>query len=89
MLCALPEFNQSLLDFFNLFDSRLTLTLLYDSLNLVINAFRSGLFGGMAEKKKGSAAAVGLCCTHNVSMCCLLQGNAEALDIGDGKQSII
>jgi len=37
-ISALPEFNQ-LLDFFNLFDSRLTLTLLYDSLSLVINAF--------------------------------------------------
>jgi len=35
---ALPEFNQ-LLDFFNLFDSRLILTLLYESLSLVINAF--------------------------------------------------
>ena len=31
------EFNQPLLDFFSLFDSRLTLTLLYDSLNIVIN----------------------------------------------------
>jgi len=34
----LPEFNQ-MLDFFNLFDSRLIFTLLYDSLSLVINAF--------------------------------------------------
>jgi len=41
-ISALPEFNQ-LLDLFNLFDSRLILTLLYDSLNLVINAFSSGL----------------------------------------------
>jgi len=37
-ISALPEFNQ-LLDIFNLFDLRLTLTLLYDSLNLVVNAF--------------------------------------------------
>jgi len=37
-ISALSEFNQ-LLDFFNLFDSRLVLTLLYDSTSLVINAF--------------------------------------------------
>ena len=37
-ISALPEFNQ-LFDFFNLFDSRLILTMLYDSLNHVINAF--------------------------------------------------
>jgi len=37
-LNALPEFNQ-LFDFFNLFDSRLTLTMLYDILKHVINAF--------------------------------------------------
>jgi len=36
-ISALPEFNQLLLDFFSLFDSRLILTLLYDSLNFVIN----------------------------------------------------
>jgi len=47
----LPEFNQLLLYFFNLFDSRLTLTLLYDSLNLVINAFSSGLLGSMVREK--------------------------------------
>jgi len=35
---ALPEFNH-LLDFFNLFDSRLILALLYDYLILVIHAF--------------------------------------------------
>jgi len=38
VLSALPEFNQ-LLDFFIFFDSRLILTLLYVSLNLVIDAF--------------------------------------------------
>jgi len=37
-ISALPEFNQ-LLDFFNVFVSRLILTLLYDSLSSVINAF--------------------------------------------------
>jgi len=49
--CALPEFNQSLLDFFTLFDSRLVLMLLYDSLNLVINAVSSGLLEGMVQEK--------------------------------------
>jgi len=41
----MPEFNQSLLDFFNLFDSRLIFTLLCDSVNLVINAFSPELLG--------------------------------------------
>jgi len=52
---ALPEFNQSLFDFFNLFDSRLILTLLYDSLNLVINAFSSGLLGHGSKERKSTA----------------------------------
>jgi len=57
----LPEFNQ-LLDFFNLFDSRLILTLLYDSLSLVINAFsyRDCWRHGSRESEVDSAAAVGL-----------------------------
>jgi len=50
-ISALPEFNQSLLDFFSRFDSRLILTLLYDSLNLVFNAFSLGLLGGMVQEK--------------------------------------
>jgi len=41
-ISALLEFNQSLLDFVNLFDSWLILTLLHDSINLVTNAFRRG-----------------------------------------------
>jgi len=66
------EFNQ-LLDFFNLFDSRLTLMLLYDSLNLVINAFISELLGAWFRiKEVESAAEVGLCCTHNAPVRCLL-----------------
>jgi len=44
-ISALAEFNQSLLDFFSLFDSRLILIPLYDSLNLVVNAYRSGCCG--------------------------------------------
>jgi len=50
-LAVLPEFNQSLLDFFSLFDSRLILALPYDSLNPVINAFSFGLLGGIVQKK--------------------------------------
>ena len=49
---ALTEFNQLLVDFFNLFDSRLILTLLYDSLNFVISAFSLGLLGGMVQEKQ-------------------------------------
>jgi len=37
-ITALLDFGQSLSDFFNLDDSQLVFTLLYDSLNLVINA---------------------------------------------------
>jgi len=37
--------------FFNLFDSQLILTLLYDSLNLVTNAFSLGLLLGMVQEK--------------------------------------
>jgi len=44
-ISALPEFNQ-LLDYFNLSDSQFILTLLHDSLNLVINTFSLGLLGG-------------------------------------------
>ena len=50
-ISALSEINQLLLHFFNLVDSRLILTLLYDSLNLVINEFCSGLPGGMVYEK--------------------------------------
>jgi len=50
-ISALPEFNQSLLDFFKRFDSRLILTMLYGSLNLVINAFSVGLLRDMVQEK--------------------------------------
>jgi len=50
LVYCLNATNQ-LLDFFNLIDSRLILTMLYDSLNLVINAFSWGLFGGMVQDK--------------------------------------
>ena len=50
-ISALPEFNQ-LLDFFSLFDSQLILMLLYEFLNLAINAFSSGMLGGMVPDKR-------------------------------------
>jgi len=49
--CQKSEFNQLMLDFFNLFDSRLIFMLLYDSLNLVTNAFSLGLLWGMVQNK--------------------------------------
>jgi len=72
-ISALPEFNQ-MLNFFNLFDSRLILTLLYDSLSLVIKAFSNRDYRGawFRRKELDSAAAVGLCCTHNAPVRCLL-----------------
>jgi len=77
------EFNQLLLDFFDLFDSKLIFMLLYNSLNLVINALSSGLLGAWFGRKEVEIAeAVGLCYTHSAlsSGFPLSQGNAEALD---------
>jgi len=89
--CALPEFNQSLLDFFNLFDSRLVLTLLYDSLNLVINAVSSRLLEDMVQEK-GSRESCrswtvlnAQCISALSSGFPLSQSNAEALDRWGGK----
>ena len=82
---ALPEFNQSLHDFFNLFESRLILMLLYDFLNLVINAFSLGLFGGMFQEKGGRECRSSWTVLHSQSTSALSsgfplsQGNAEAL----------
>jgi len=52
-ISALPEFNQ-LFDFFNLFDSRLIFTLLYDSLSLVINAFSYREYWGHGSGERKS-----------------------------------
>jgi len=72
-ISALPEFNQSLLDFFNLFDSRLILTLLYDFLNSCNQCVQLWLLGAWFRRKEvKSTAAVGLCCTHNARVHCLL-----------------
>jgi len=51
LFTQMPEFNQ-LFDFFNLFDSQLTLTMLYDSLNHVINAFSPLSCWGMVQEKE-------------------------------------
>ena len=60
-ISALPEFSQLLLAFFNLFDARFILTMLYDSLHLVINAFsfRADEGAWLRRKEVESAAAVG------------------------------
>jgi len=85
-ISALPEFNQSLLAFFNIFDSRLILTLLYDSINLVINAFSSGLLWGMVQEKgsrercKRWTVLNAQCSNALSSGFPLSQGNAAALD---------
>jgi len=60
----------------------------YDSLNLAINTFSSGLLGvWFTVNKVESAAEVGKCCTYNECTSVLfsgfpiLQGNAEALNV--------
>jgi len=89
-LYALPEFNQ-LLDFFNLFHLRLILMLPYDCLNLVINAFSSGLLGGTVQEKGSrercsSWTVLHAQCTSVLSSGFhISQGNAEALDRWGGK----
>jgi len=60
-ISALPEFNQ-LLDFFNLFDSRLILTLLYDFLSPVVNAFSYREYWGHGSGERKSIALQQLDC---------------------------
>jgi len=74
----MPEFNQWLLDFFNLFDSRLTLVLLYDFPNLVINAFSSGLLWGHGSgERKSSALQQWLPLTSHHPRILIPDGNGE------------
>jgi len=47
----MPEFNQSLLVFFNLNDSQIISTLLYDYLNLVINEVQLWAVGSPKQEK--------------------------------------
>jgi len=84
-ISALPEFNQLLLDFFNLFVSRLMFRLLYDSINLVINPFSLGLLGARFRRKEvESAAPAGLLHTQSTNALSawfpVSQGSAEPLD---------
>jgi len=82
-ISALPEFNQ-LFDFFNLFDSRLILTLLYDSLSHIINAFSPQIqiaemgdrlaTTGMGRKWGGAAVGAGSPLGPHLTQCGLGQG---------------
>jgi len=71
-ISALPEFNQ-VLDFFNLFDSRLIRTLLYDSLSLVINAFiyREYWAHGSGERKSTALQQLD-CVASTMHQCAVL-----------------
>jgi len=85
-ISALPKFNQ-LLDSFDLFDSRLILVLLDDSLSLVINAFSYREYWGHGSGERKSIALQQLAfVAHTMHQCAvssgcpISQGNAEALD---------
>jgi len=69
-ISALLEFNQLLLDFFNLFHSRHTFRLLYDSLNLVINAFSLELLWGTVRENGKSRALQQLECVARIKHQC-------------------
>jgi len=60
--------------------------LLYDFLNVVINAFSLGLLGAWFKRKEvNSTAAVGLCCMHNACapMRCLPERKNVIRDVFD------
>ena len=83
-IIALPEINQ-LLDFFNVFDSRIIVMLLYVSLSLVVNAFSySDCWGhGSGERKSivlQQLDCVAQCTSALSSGFPISQGNAEALE---------
>jgi len=86
-ISALPELHHMLLDFFNLiFDSRLIVTLLYDSLNRVINVFSLGLLWGMVQENGSRERCGSWSVLYAQSISALSsgfpvsQGNVEALD---------
>ena len=91
-ISALPEFNK-LIDFFNLFDSQLILTLPYDSLSLVINEFSYRDWWGHGSGERKSTALQqsswtllhAQCTTAPCSAFLISQGNAETLDRWGGK----
>jgi len=77
------ELNQLLLDFFNLFDSRLIFTLPYDALNLVINAFRGMVQEKGSHRHKHCSSWTVLYAQSTSALSSgfrLSQGNAEAPD---------
>jgi len=87
---ALPAFNH-LFDLFNLFDSHLILTMLYDSLNHVINAFSpEGCWGHGSGGRKSRALQQLDCVARTMHQYAVFwfpisQGNAEALERWGGK----
>jgi len=72
-ISALPEFNQ-LFDFFNLLDSRLILTTLYDSLSHIINAFspQDWRRHGSGEGKSRALQELD-CVAHTVHQCAVFR----------------
>jgi len=71
MLChCFASFKQSLLDFFKLVDSQLTLTLLYDY-NQWDSPIISELLG--SQVRKSEVERFELCCIQDVSVRCLTE----------------
>jgi len=76
-ITSLKDIKQSLPDFFNLVDLRLTLTLLYDSLNLVIRGFQRwtpvrGPYSSGEMKLRVRAVSIEMCCAWVMSRCSVL-----------------
>jgi len=67
-ITTLLDFNQSMLDFFNVADLQLTLTLSHDCLNLVVNGVQLWAVGGHSSRERNlrvlRCRAVGLCCAQ-------------------------
>jgi len=68
---------KSLLDLFNVVDSRLTYTLLQYSINLIIDGVQ--LLGTNLRNYEAEfrAAAVGLCCQHDAQTPCPTKNNSH------------
>ena len=65
---ALPDFNQSLLDFCNLDDSQIMVIILHNFLNVASNEVQLRVVGFIAQEKgsrKFRSTAAELCCAHN------------------------
>jgi len=70
--CCISTLKKSRTDYLNsnsLFDSQFILTLLYDFLNLVINAFSSGLLGAWFRIKEVESAAAVDCLARTMHVC--------------------